>query len=168
MSHIFDPSRNTKVNDNHKNHGYVTRLLELPLACARFEGLVVFCGEDKRFYECQHIETPTEDYYEWVAVTTGAQRIYFIPVEALTETEMANEATMASNIRTCCFDAIASAIDEILYSCSSAVSLHEFTHLQPSAAILWNSHLPLRSKCLMWFLLDDRWRPGSSQSFAAV
>lgn len=120
MSHIFDPSRNAKVNANHKKHGYVTRLLELPLACARFEGLVVFCGEDKRFYECQHIETPTEDYYEWVAVTTGAQRIYFIPVEALTETEMANEATMEANIRTCCFDAIASAIDEI------AVGLYRF------------------------------------------
>lgn len=113
MSQVFDPSANTKVNNSRSCHGYVTRLLELPLACARFEGLVVFCGEDKRFYECQHIVTPTEDYYEWIAVTTGAQRIFFIPVEALTETELPTEATIAANIRTCCFDAIASALDEI-------------------------------------------------------
>ena len=120
MSQIFDPSRNTVVNNNRRHHGYVTRLLELPLACARFEGIVVFCAEDKRFYECQHIENDTEDYYKWIAVTIGAQRLYFIPVEALTETEIPNEATMSANRRTCCFDAIASAIDEI------AVGLYRF------------------------------------------
>jgi len=120
MSNILDPSRNTKVNAQRSKHGYVARLVELPIACARFEHLVVFCAEDKRFYECQHIITDTENYYKWIAVTTGGQRVYFVPVEALTESELPTEETITASIRTCCFDAIAFALDEI------AIGLYRF------------------------------------------
>jgi len=113
MSNIFNPSRNAAINAKRNLHGYVSRLLELPYACDRYEGMVVFCGEDKKFYECQHLFTNEGDYYRWIAVTTGGQRAFFVPVEALTETELPNEHTMIATVRTCCFDAIASAIDEI-------------------------------------------------------
>lgn len=111
MSALFDPDSGSRVNSHRSNHGYVARLKQLPIACARVYGVVVFCEEDKRFYECQHIVTQTEDYYRWVAVTSGAQRIYFIPVERLTENEM--PIAPEPNIRTNCFDAIASALNEI-------------------------------------------------------
>lgn len=120
MSGILDPSRNTKVNAIRSKHGYVARLAELPVACARFENLVVYCAEDKRFYECQHIVTSTENYYRWIAVTTGGQRVYFVPVEALTTTELPTASTITASVRTCCFDAIAFAIDEI------AIGLYRF------------------------------------------
>lgn len=113
MSDILDPSRNVLINNSRSKHGYVVRLAELPVACPRFENLVVFCAEDKRFYECRHITTELENYYKWIAVTTGGQRVYFVPVEALTETELPTEATMVADVRTCSFDAIAFAIDEI-------------------------------------------------------
>jgi len=111
MGTIFNPSRNAIVNAKRGLHGYVARVAELPTANAKVEGYVVFCGEDKRFYECQHITTDTEDYYRWVAVTSGGQRTFFIPVERLTEDE--EHAIPRDDVRTNCFDAIASAISEL-------------------------------------------------------
>ena len=111
MSAVFDPTQGADLSAQRGRHGYVGRLVHLPPACVRLDGAVVFCGEDKRFYECRHILNETQDYYKWVAVTSGAQRTFFIPVERLTENEMPVEPE--PSIRTNCFDAIASALNEI-------------------------------------------------------
>lgn len=111
MSALLNPTRNAAVNSSRNRHGYVARLVELPSANARTFGVVVFCGEDKRFYECVRIQTATEDYYKWIAVTSGAQRSYFIPVEKLTEEELPPDVKPSK--RNNSFDAIVSAINEI-------------------------------------------------------
>lgn len=93
-------------------NGYVSRIENLPAADKSYAGAVVFCYEDKRFYECRNIVTDTEDYYRWIAVTTGGQRIFFIPVEKLT-TEESEAARRAITIRNNSFDACMSALNEI-------------------------------------------------------
>ena len=113
MNLIFPLHSDSKLSEARKHYGYISSIDELPVACARLEGAVVFCSNDKYIYECQHIVTVDEDYYTWIKVTTGGHRVMFIPVEALTQSEQPNEAIMASTVRTSCFDAIASAIDEI-------------------------------------------------------
>ena len=113
MNLIFPLHSDAKIPEAKKHCGFVTSINELPVACARLEGAICFCSDDKYFYECQHIMTAEEDYYKWIAVTTGGHRVMFIPVEALTQSEQPNEAIMNSTVRTSCFDAIASAIDEI-------------------------------------------------------
>ena len=111
MSAIFDPEQGSDLEAQRGRHGYVARLVHLPPACKRLEGVVVFCGEDKRFYECRHILTDTHDYYKWIAVTSGAQRTFLIPVEFLTDHEIPTEPE--PSVRTNCFDAIASALNEL-------------------------------------------------------
>lgn len=110
MSKIFNPSFNWR------KAGYVSTITRLPTAEAAYEFNVIYCGEDKRFYECVHIVNDTEDYFKWVAVTSGAQRTFFIPVEALTDKEF--PATEEPSKRTNCFDAIAAALNEIAISFS--------------------------------------------------
>ena len=111
MSQIFDPSRNNNVGDSRPHRGFVTRLEELPVADAKYFGVVVFCSKDKHFYECQHVINETQDYYRWIAVTSGAERTFFIPVESLTDYEVPPGTHPSA--RTNSFDAIASAINEI-------------------------------------------------------
>lgn len=111
MSRIFNPSKCVDERALRAHRGFVSRAEELPVADVKYFGLVIFCAEDKRFYECQHIITKTEDYYKWVAVTSGAQRTFFIPVERLTENE--TPRVPEPSIRTNCFDAIASALNEM-------------------------------------------------------
>ena len=86
----------------------------MPVADAFYYGAVVFCHEDNRFYECRHIITADQDYYRWVAVTQGGQRLFFIPVEKLTTEEVQN-ADPHPSIRTNSFDAAASALDELAF-----------------------------------------------------
>ncbi len=111
MSTIFDPTRNKTVNRRTSAHGYVATLVQLPIASAKCEGNVVFCDEDKRFYECIHVVTDDEDYYRWTAVTSGGQRTFFIPVEGLNEKEFPVGEEPAK--RTNSFDAIAAALHEM-------------------------------------------------------
>ena len=111
MSAVFDPTQGAKLREQRSKHGYVARASHLPPACERICGAVVFCGEDKRFYECRNICTTDKNYYKWVAVTSGAQRTFFIPVEYLTDNEI--PTVPEPSVRTNCFDAIASALNEI-------------------------------------------------------
>lgn len=109
----LNPSKGAQMNLAQRAHAYVATLVQLPPACARCEHAVVFCDEDKRFYECMHIVTSTEDYFRWVAVTSGGQRTFFIPVEALNKQEFPSSAAWQPNARTNSFDAILSALNEI-------------------------------------------------------
>ena len=86
---VFNPSRDGQDNTiNRTLYGQVLRFPTLPPAHLIFEGVTVFDQETKDFYECQHIVTDTEDYYEWVAVTFGAARVFLIPVGKLTELDI--------------------------------------------------------------------------------
>ena len=114
MSAIIDPVTGASINSDWKLNGGVTRLAQLPAADAFYYGAVVFCHEDNRFYECQHIVTADQDYYRWVAVTQGGHRLFFIPVEKLTTEEVQN-ADPHPSIRTNSFDAAASALDELAF-----------------------------------------------------
>ena len=114
MSAILDPVAGASINSDWKLNGGVTRLAQLPVADAFYYGAVVFCHEDNRFYECRHIITADQDYYRWVAVTQGGQRLFFIPVEKLTTEEVQN-ADPHPSIRTNSFDAAASALDELAF-----------------------------------------------------
>lgn len=114
MSAILDPVMGASINSDWKLNGGVTRLAQLPVADAFYYGAVVFCHEDNRFYECRHITTADQDYYRWVAVTQGGQRLFFIPVEKLTTEEVRN-ADPHPSIRTNSFDAAVSALDEIAF-----------------------------------------------------
>ena len=109
----LNPSSGQLRNHNPKLYGYVATLFQLPTACERSEGAVVFCDEDKRFYECIHVQSDTEDYYRWIAVTSGGQRSFFIPVEGLNDKEMPTTSQPTPPKRSNSFDAIASALNEI-------------------------------------------------------
>ena len=87
---VFNPSRDGTDNSIKRTmYGQVLRFPTLPPAHAIFEGVTVFDTETKDFYECQHIQTETEDYFEWVAVTFGAARAFLVPVGKLTERDVA-------------------------------------------------------------------------------
>ena len=87
---VFNPSRDGMDNSIKRTmYGQVLRFPTLPPAHAIFEGVTVFDTETKDFYECQHIQTETEDYFEWVAVTFGAARAFLVPVGKLTERDVA-------------------------------------------------------------------------------
>ena len=106
---VFDPSRNGLDNDIKRTlYGQVLRFPSLPPAHAVFEGVTVFDMSTKDFYECQHIVTVTENYYEWVAVTFGAARVFLIPVGKLTENDI-SEYTEKMAI-----DCVANTINEII------------------------------------------------------
>lgn len=105
MVNVFNPTLGARANAGHRTaYGYVTRLDHLPPAISRFENLVVFCEEDKRFYECR---LTSENKYCWVAVTAGPHRTYLIPVEKLNPEEQSLLERNSS------FDAAVSALDEI-------------------------------------------------------
>lgn len=146
MSSIFDPTSGKELSAERGRHGYVARLVQLPPACARLGGVVVFCGEDKIFYECMHIQNETQDFYKWVAVTSGAQRTFLIPVELVTENELPRDPEPST--RTNCFDAIASALNEIaigltryniLVNPLSFKSCYDSTYVDGKKYYVWNN-----------------------------
>ena len=90
-STMFNPSRNALDNSRRTAYGWVVRMPDLPVAHESLKGLVVFNDSDKNFYECVRVKTydsvisdPIEDYWEWRAVTFGADRTYLMPVGKLT------------------------------------------------------------------------------------
>ena len=106
---VFNPERDGQDNSDQRTlYGQVLRFPSLPPAHAVFEGVTVFDMTTKDFYECQHIQTATEDYYEWVAVTFGAARVFLIPVGKLTEMDI-QEYTDKSRI-----ECVAKTINEII------------------------------------------------------
>ena len=115
MSSIFNPSAGAVANANWELNGSVARLVQLPEACKAYYGAVVFCHEDKKFYECRNIVTETEDYYRWIAVTDGSHRMIFIPVEKLVDKEISGADAYTPSWRTNSFDAVASALNELAY-----------------------------------------------------
>ena len=107
---VFNPSRDGLDNEVQRTlYGQVLRFPSLPPAHAVFEGVTVFDTSTKDFYECQHIVTETENYYEWVAVTFGAARVFLIPVGKLTENDI-SEFTDKDAV-----DCVAKTINEIVY-----------------------------------------------------
>ena len=115
MSSVFNPSAGAVVNANWELNGSVARIVQLPEACQKYFGAVVFCHEDKRFYECRHIVTEDLDYYKWIAVTDGGHRMFFIPVEKLNAKEITGAYKYTPALRTNSFDAVISALDEIAF-----------------------------------------------------
>lgn len=106
---VFNPERDGQDNSDQRTlYGQVLRFPSLPPAHSVFEGVTVFDMTTKNFYECQHIQTTTEDYYEWVAVTFGAARVFLIPVGKLTEMDI-KEYTDKSRI-----ECVAKTINEII------------------------------------------------------
>lgn len=107
---VFNPSRDGQDNDIKRTlYGQVLRFPSLPPAHAVFEGVTVFDTSTKDFYECQHIVTETENYYEWVAVTFGAARVFLIPVGKLTENDISEYTDKMA------IDCVANTINEIIY-----------------------------------------------------
>ena len=107
---VFNPSRDGLDNEAQRTlYGQVLRFPSLPPAHAVFEGVTVFDTSTKDFYECQHIVTETENYYEWVAVTFGAARVFLIPVGKLTENDISEYTDKAA------VDCVSKTINEIIY-----------------------------------------------------
>jgi len=106
---VFDPSRNDHDNSDQRTlYGQVLRFPSLPPAHMVFEGVTVFDTSTKDFYECQHIVTETADYYEWVAVTFGAARVFLVPVGKLTENDISDYTDKSA------IDCVAKTINEII------------------------------------------------------